>query len=327
MQWVSREADRIWQETRKWRDNRHLRFGGRGGFLLTAVALVGAGWTDITTLERVFHLAITPLAVIWGFQQISHPSDGETSVSEQLRASHRAWQQRVEKVAQLSGIFAVVAILMFTALPNDTAKGFLYPVVIVPAALAIGSTRTRILNKYRTPAADSSAAADSPPTTGDSSATNWQMVPLFDLLIISWLIIRAREITRDWHAGIGALLGGFIDERGLWVSIILMLLYEWLTVAKWGGGIGRTLTRTKVVGAVPDRPPSLMRALVRAIGTVCFLSIFTLPAIFYAWFGWQAFTGLLTGGLFLALWFKPIRGRGLRDILSGTRVVSTGKKS
>ena len=147
MSWVDREAERIWQETSTWRaDRTHLHFGGRGGFLLTAGVIAASGWVDITTLERVFHLAITPLAVLWGFQQF-YPSDEGTPKSKQL-ASHRAWRSATERAAQLSGIYAVVAILLFTALPNETVKGFLFPLVIIPAAVSIGSTKTRIVDKY-----------------------------------------------------------------------------------------------------------------------------------------------------------------------------------
>lgn len=106
MAWAE-EAERILEETRTWRANRvHLRFGGRGGFFLTAGALAAAGWVDITTLEHAFHLAITPLAVLWGFQQISNPSDGGLPASEQRTSGS------FEKLAQLGGMFAVVAILI-----------------------------------------------------------------------------------------------------------------------------------------------------------------------------------------------------------------------
>ncbi len=315
MSWVDTEAERIWQETRTWRvDRTHLRFGGRGGFLLTAGVIAASGWVDIATLERVFHLAITPLAVLWGFQQF-YPSDKEASVSEQLDY-RRTWRRATERLARLSGIYAVVAILLFTALPNDTVKGLLFPLVIIPAAVSIGSTKTRIADRHDHDITDNAdVPTDSQDLVGIQSRERAEML---DFIIFAAIAIGVLLITRTWHSELGVLMRVILQIPWL---VLYFLLYKWITVTKWGRGIGGTLTRTKVQSVDLDQPPSSVRALSRAIGTVFGLLLWILALRTARWFGWQAFVGVMTARSFVTLWFEPIQGRGLSDIISGTRVV------
>ena len=314
MSWVD-EGERIWQETSTWRaDRTHLRFGGRGGFLLTAVVIAAFGWVDITTLERVFHLAITPLAVLWGFQQF-YPSDEAAWVSEQ-RDFRRAWRRAIERAARLSGIYAVVAILLFTALPNETVKGFLFPLVIIPAAVSIGSTKTRILDKYH-----QNADTTDEPTAIQDIGTSYRPPPHNIVSFPHWSVIIDYMVVVLLFTGVQRITDSDIGLLRWLVVFLFLLLYNWLTIAKWGRGIGGKLTRTKVQSIYLDQPPSSVRALIRAVGTVFGLGLWLLALFTGSWFGLQAFVGVMTARSFVALWFTPIQGRGLNDIISGTRVV------
>lgn len=317
MFWIRRETQRIWQETVRWRgDHSHLSYGGWGGVLFTAAVLAVSGWIEIETLERVFHLAITPLAVLWGFQQLSHSSDAVTPRSELL--DHRmAWRRTLEKGAQLSGMFGVVAILIFTGLPHSF-KVYTFPIVLIFLASAIGNAKTRIVDQeYQV--SDEEPKTEVSVHDNEVSGPHWSS--LIDVVIFFSVASFALLITRSWHTSMGIQLRLIIGQP--WLLYLAIFLYDWLTVAKWGRGLGGILTRRKVQSADAVQLPNIPQALFRALGTVTYLGAWLLLFRIDDRFGRQAFIGILAAFGFLELWYRPTQGRSLRDIVSGTVVVKT----
>ena len=99
------------------------------------IAIVGigcvtavSGWVPVETLATVFDKALIPLTVIWGLQGLS---------GDNVEAR---WSRGLAGLAKAVGLFAVVAILVFTALPRGGQE-----LVSVFIVLLVGAAGAQLL--------------------------------------------------------------------------------------------------------------------------------------------------------------------------------------
>ena len=222
MSWFRSEVTRIAEETGEWRESAlHHRYGGWLGVFFTVVALAGSGWVDMTTLERVFHLAVTPLAVLWGFQHIADRD--RASSSGRL---DRAWERR----SQVTGILAVVFIFFLTAIPDGSVKRWLATLTILLIADAIGAATTRVPDRSRPLVGRAEAAG-----TGGETLESYGWATIIDIVTVGIGLWGIHLVARGWTTeGAFEPLLSLLQERWLAFSWPCFLLYEWFTVAKWG---------------------------------------------------------------------------------------------
>ena len=131
--------------------------------LLIAATVAFSGVVSLHDLERAFSLAITPLAVLWGFQYLPTATVGkEQSLQENLTA--------LAKAARFSGIVAVVAILIFTTIPHEPYRFslsgsviifdwrmWLAPLVILLIGAAVSTAMTGLFDTARSAVANNEA--------------------------------------------------------------------------------------------------------------------------------------------------------------------------
>ena len=78
------------------------------------IVLAGSGWIDPTRLEGMLRMAVTPLAVFWGFQEYAKRQESPPVERPDVGA---LWARTVRTVTHLAGMIAVVGILVLEAFP------------------------------------------------------------------------------------------------------------------------------------------------------------------------------------------------------------------
>ena len=277
---MRREITRVRQDLRQWResgDGLQSIVAGWGGIAFIVTMVLSAGYGVADTIDDILKLAITPLAVLWGLQHYPRtpPSNGNgapeehgvdvaSSINPESDDSTSAkWLDRfrdgITKLCQLSGIVAVIAILLIEAVGPLLADIVVRPIAVLSGSVAMMSAIARItanvsppfLTRETTPKDKTHLALHQARLTGmiwdGLVALGLALVPIVGLsLIWGWLP------PGDW--GIPGLV------VGTWT------LYQSVTTRVWGRGVGGRRQHLKVVD-VKGHPPGWGRSLTKTVIT------------------------------------------------------------
>ena len=137
---LQKEWSRIRREHAAWMqqdEGDQQMLGGWWGVWCTAVVLGGSGWLDPERLDGVLRLAITPLAVLWGFASYARRQDSNDEENEDAVNAYRVgWSRALRRVIHLASILAVVGILTREAFDRP-GKEMLTAAVLFFVCLAI----------------------------------------------------------------------------------------------------------------------------------------------------------------------------------------------
>ena len=224
----------------------HRAFGGPIGVSAIGSATAVSAWVPVETLVQVFDKALVPLTVIWGLQGLS---------GKDVEAR---WSRGLAMVARGIGLVAVVAILVFTALPRG-GQELVSVVVVLLAGAALGAAGAQLL-RTQPPAFVNLPDEPEPPATPErppSLRWVWELgidslvvlLTMMGLLAIIFLIEpqNARETTiLQWS-------GGYLAGMGL---------YRWVAITKWGRSLGGKVCGLEVL-QVNGSAVGALRALTR----------------------------------------------------------------
>lgn len=312
---LRKERWRIRRELTDWQAGHpqlHRLVGGWWGLVFTVVVLAGSGWIEPVRLGNLLRLAVTPLAVFWVVEAYAGRRD--SSVAEDHDDEERRWSRTVMRLARLAGMVAVVGILILEAFPSGGwAREVLTPAVLLWVCMAItnaiantvGTEPPRFLVEDLQPFEFNRRVA---------SATLVD-VPVAAFITLILVLGILQLMTYEFMAWARLDLLDVVDP--LWVPVVTVFwLYRWLTLAKWGHGLGGRFAKVRLRDHNGESP-GWVRVLLRATSDavlvgIVFAFVHVAPS--------SRALGLGTAGLVIGAYvLSPHHGRGLTDVLIGTQ--------
>ena len=316
---LRREWQRIRCDVKRWRSGRpglERLVGGWWGAVFTAIVVFGSEWIDPTRLEGLLRLAVTPLAVLWGFQEYARGQKGSNDPDGEGPEIAAPWTEVVKRLAQLAGINAVVGILILEAFATEhPIKDYLTPVVLLFVCIAV--TNAMALT-YR-PEPPRFYKGETKPTVADGRMLTVVAVDIFVSAILTMLPfygvlgLRALGVTPRWDD----LAWVFMGANQIWGRMVVVFwLYQWLTLATWGRGLGGLVSGLRLAD-YSGESPGRIRILVRATFDTVVVALLATASYLYLAYDHASY---VVPPFMIAVWMLSRHdGRSLIDVLTGSR--------
>ena len=289
--------------------------GGWWGVWFTAVVLGGSGWIDPERLDGVLRLAITPLAVFWGFASYAQRQESKDEAADS--AYREGWKLVLRRAINLASIIAVVGILTREAFERPAKEVF---TVVVLFFVCMAITNAMAFGLGTDP--PRFFVVDTPEASTRMTGTKMLGVDLGVALALTLLTVGVLAVLSV--LGLSGLSQPltllFEGQAPVWGMLSVFWLYRGITGALWGRGLGgrwMNLRLRDYKGKGPGWRRALSRAALETAWMAAIIALAqTLPP--------AQFIGLGAAGLIVGLLVGlQNKRRSWRDVLTGTQYEPT----